>query len=349
MNAAGKKILIVGLFLSPKNKHKILRTAADQLAELLVKNGIEVITVSTLVNQAARLLDTFATVIAKSGQYKIAVVPVYANRLSYIWEITTTKLLQLLGKKIVLVVHGGRLPAKMQKNAKKYLPIFRAANLVVCPSDYLSSTLRQYGVESQRIENVINLHDYVFHTKEKFRCRIFWMRTLEDVYNPEMAVRVAALLAKRYADFSMVMAGYDRGSLAMVQQLAKQLQVDDKISFPGYITNEQKNKYAEELDIYICTNRIDNAPVSLIEMMAMGLPVVSVNTGGIPFLVTHQYNGLLSELDDDIGMVNNISRLVDNAAFTKTLVDNGRHFAAQFGEAAVIEKWKGVFKELGNE
>lgn len=341
-----KKILIVGLFLSPANKHTILRTAADQLAELLVKNNYKIITVSKIVNQAARLLDTVWTVISKSPDYKIAIVPVYGNRLSYIWEAVTTRLLKALGKKIVLIVHGGRLPAKMQRNAKKFLPTFKAANLVVCPSDFLCTTLAQYEIKSIRIENVVNLQDYTFHTKETFAPRIFWMRTLEDVYNPEMAVRVGAILAKKYPLFKMVMAGYDRGSLQMVQQLAHELKVQDKIDFPGYISNEQKNKYAKELDIYICTNRIDNAPVSLIEMMALGMPVVSVNTGGIPYLVSNGENGLLVNLDDDEAMAKCIMSIIDKPELGRQLANNGLAFTKQFGEAAVLEKWKKVFEEL---
>lgn len=346
MNPYKKKILIVGLFLSEKNRKKILRTAADQLAELLRKSNFDIITVSAVVNQAARLLDTLATILFRSFSYEIAILPMYGGGRSYIWESASARLLKLLRKKIVLIVHGGSLPYKMKQNPEKYLSMLRRADVVVCPSDFLRKVLREYGVESMLIENVVNLGDYSPQHKQQFRPHIFWMRTLEDVYNPEMAVRVGALLARKYSDFKMVMAGYDRGSMQMVKALAQRLNILDRIEFPGYITNEQKNRYAEEFDIYICTNRIDNAPVSLIEMMAQGIPIVTVNSGGIPYLVKDGFNGLMVELDDDAAMAERISAIIEQPELGQKLVQNGLIFSKQFGEQPVLEKWKNLFAQL---
>jgi glycosyltransferase involved in cell wall biosynthesis len=349
MQRRKQKILVVGLFLSKKNKTKITRTAADQLAELLAKNNHSVITVSTKLNQAVRMIDTLLTVILKAPQYKIAVVPLYGGFKSYLWESITTKLLKLLNKKVILIVHGGSIPARMKNDATKYLKSFKRADVVVAPSSFMTSTFKEYNVESELIENVVNLNDYHFHQKENFRPRILWMRTLEDIYNPEMAVRVAAILAKKYEDFRMVMAGYDRGSLELVKQLAKDLGVQDKIEWPGYISNEQKNKYASKLDIYICTNRIDNAPVSFIEMMALGLPIVSVNIGGIPYLLKEGSNGLMVNLDDDAAMAEKIVSIIEQPRLGERLAANGKEFVKSFGETPVLAKWEGLFKRLGYE
>jgi len=341
-----QKILIVGLFLSAKNKTKIARTAADQLAELLSKNNYKVITVSTVLSQVRRMLDTLMTVIIKAPQYKMAIVPLYGGYKSYLWESITTRLLKFLHKKVVLIVHGGSIPARMEKDPAKYLKSFKRADVVVAPSPFVSSTLKKYNIQSELIENVVNLNDYQFNYKEQFRPRILWMRTLEDIYNPEMGVRVAAILAKKYKDFKMVMAGHDRGSLELVKQLAKDLAVEDKIELPGYISNQQKNIYAKELDIYICTNRIDNAPVSFIEMMALGLPIVSVNIGGIPYLLKDGCNGLMVDLDDDAAMADKISSIVEQPEMGMQLAANGKKYAENFGEKPVMQKWKTLFQQL---
>lgn len=347
-NLQTKNILITGLFVSAKNKGKILRTAADQLAELLAKNGYKIITASSLVNQAARLFDTIFTVVFKSYSYDIAIVPLYGSFKSFTASAMTVKLLKALNKKVILIVHGGSIPERMKQNPTKFLAVLKAANVVVCPSMFLLTTFNEYGIKSVLIENVVNLTDYHFQNKETFRPKIFWMRTLEDIYNPEMAVRTAAILAKKYPDFKMVMAGYDRGSLTMLKALVNKLKIADKIEFPGYITNTQKNVYAREFDIYICTNRIDNAPVTFIEMMALGLPVVSVNVGGIPYLVTNENNGLLVNLDDDEGMANCIISIIEQPCLGKKLAKNGYDFATQFGEEPVLKKWQEVFLKLDN-
>ncbi len=340
------KILIVGLFLSEKNKVKILRTAADQLAELLTKNGFSVIKVSNIVNKWLRFADTLGSIFFKAGQYQIAIVPLYGGSMSLLWARASVRLLKILNKKIVLIVHGGSIPARMKIDSSRYFYPLKKADVVVFPSTYMQSSLKEYGIYGQVIPNVVKTDDYSFQKKEKFRPHILWMRTLEDIYNPEMAVRVASLLDKKYSKFKMMMAGYDHGALQFVQQLAHQLQIEDCINFPGYINNFQKNEYAKDYDIYICTNRVDNAPVSFIEMMCLGLPIVSVNVGGIPHLLQHNVSGLMVDLDDDEAMFNSICSIIDKPELGKMLVKNSLDYTRNFAEKTVIEKWKALFDKL---
>lgn len=343
-----RTIFILGLFLSEKNKHLIMRTAADQLAELLKKNNYSVITTSVYLNKFIRYIDTIYKIIVHRKKYQTAVIPLYGSFGSFIWENTASILLHLLHKNVILIVHGGSIPGKMDKRPGKFIRTLNRADIVVCPSNYILTSLQKHGVKSRLIENVINLNDYHFHAKKEFRPRILWMRTLENIYNPEMAIRVFKILVDRFPEAKLVMAGYDRGSKNMVIELAKKLNVFSRIDFPGYVSNMQKNKLAEDLDFYICTNRIDNAPVSLIEMMALGLPVITVDSGGIPYLINNNENGILVKLDDDMGMANAIEKIIQNPEIGIELTKKGLTYAKSFGEESVIVKWEKTFEELNH-
>ncbi|MCY7423306.1 MAG: glycosyltransferase family 4 protein [Chitinophagaceae bacterium] len=346
MKNASKKILIVGLFLSEKNRSIIMRTAADQLAELLQNNQVETITVSDQLGKVGRFTDTVGTIYSRRKEYDIAIVPLYGGIMSYVWEAVSTTLLKWLGKKVILIIHGGSIPERMKQSPGKYLKSFKRADVIVCPSAFIQTVLKDYGVKNILIENVVQLKEYSFQHKTSFRPALFWMRTLEDIYNPQMAIRVAGILAKKYPDFKMVMAGYDRGMLQGLKELAARLDVLDKIEFPGYITQQQKAQYAATLDIYVCTNLIDNAPVTFIEMMAMGLPVISTNVGGIPFLVKDGINGLLVSPNDDEAMAAAIDSIVQNNQKGIQLAKNGLEFSKQFDAEPVMKKWLKVFDEL---
>lgn len=346
MEKTKKSIVLIGLFVTEENKHLILRSSADRLAELFQKHNIPVISTSAKVGRLPRLFDTVLTLINRRRDYDIVVMPIFGG-LSLVLESILTRVLKMLNKKVILVMRGGAIPEKMITQSKYYIPVLRRCHVIVSPSGFIQSDLKKYGLESIFIQNVINLLDYKFNDKKIFRPRLFWMRTFEDVYNPEMAVRVAAIMLKRYPDFKMVMAGHDKGSLQMVKDLAKTLQVEDKIIFQGYIQNDEKNKLAEELDFYICTNRIDNAPVSLTEVMALGMPIVTVNSGGIPFLVTHNENALMVPLDDDMAMADALSSIIENPELGYKLVKNGLEYSRSFGEEPVMKKWKNLFDQLG--
>ena len=318
-----KKILVVGIFLSEKNKHLIYRTAADQLAELLDKNGYATIKVSEHLGKIKRFADTIFTIISKTFQYKIAIVPLYGGTASLFWADSATFLLKLLNKKVVLIIHGGSIPKRMETKSGNYLRVIKRGDVVACPSNFIIQSLKKYKVDAVLIENVLNLKAYQFHTKENFKPKLFWMRTFEDAYNPLMAVRVFHLLKKKYSDAKMIMAGRDQGLMKDVVALATELNVLDNIEFPGYVDIDAKNKIAEEFDIHICTNKIDNAPVSMIEMMSLGLAIVSTNAGGIPFLVEDEKNGLLVNIDDDNAMADKIEFIIEHPDDAKQIIANG--------------------------
>ncbi len=342
-----KKILLTGLFLNEANKYKIYRTASDQLAEVLRKNKYQVITTSTQPGRLLRLLDTCYTIITKYSQYNIAIVPFFGGFRSLVLEGIICFLLKLLGKKIVLVVHGGSIPKLMQDKPKQYLVVLRMANILVAPSNFLLQALQQHKLEIELIENVLKLNDYQFHLKQNIKPNLFWMRTFEDVYNPLMAVKVFALLLQQYPHSKMVMAGRDAGMLDATKSLAAELKVLDNITFPGYVTIADKNHIANDFDIYICTNNIDNAPVSLIEMMALGVVVVSTNAGGIPYLVTDKYNALIVNIDDEKAMVDAINLLINNPIFANQLIMNGLQSTKPYDEVPVLKKWQNLFARLG--
>ncbi len=93
--------------------------------------------------------------------------------MSLFWAKPSSKLLKWLGKKVVLIVHGGSIPAGMKVNPRKYLSVLHIADKVICPSLYILETLKNYDIESDLIENVVNLKEYTFQPKEKFQAAIF--------------------------------------------------------------------------------------------------------------------------------------------------------------------------------
>lgn len=340
-----KSILIVGLF-NKKNSNAAYLTAAEQLALLLQEKHIPVITTSYSKPKILRLAETVSVIIHSSKSFDIGIVPLYGTMPSVIWQEIASRLLKLLNKKIVLIVHGGSIPERMQTNATLFLKAFRRANVIIAPSPFFKTFLKRYSVEAKVIENVLDLSRYSFHSKKEIRPAIIWMRSFEDVYNPEMAVRVAAILKRKYPGFKMLMAGSDHGALNAIKEMINRFELKEQILLPGFISHQQKLQYAKEYDIYICTNRIDNAPVSLIEFMALGLPIVSVNAGGIPYIIKDGENGLLVNIDDDEAMVNKIELLIQQPALAQQIAENAFHYSRRYDKEPVFEKWLQVFNQL---
>ena len=96
---------------------------------------------------------------------------------------------------------------------------------------------------------------------------------------------------------------------------------------------------SEDYNVFINTTNYDNTPLSLIEAMALGLPVVSTNVGGIPFLIDHDVHGLLVNKNDDEAMTNAIVSIMLKTEKAHKLVDNDSSRAEYFDWHSVKMHW----------
>lgn len=115
----------------------------------------------------------------------------------------------------------------------------------------------------------------------------------------EMFLNVAAALAQRLPDIRFIVVG-DGERRAALQALAGQLGIGERVRFLGW-RRDLERVYAD-LDAVVLTSRNEGSPVSLIEAMAAGRPVVATRVGGVPDLVEDGLNGLLVAADDVAAM-----------------------------------------------
>lgn len=338
-----KSILIAGLFAQSGNNPP---TQAFVLANTMQKRGVQLIVTSKHISKWKRLADIVFTMLKKASAYDVAIIQFYSGN-SFIWQYIAAHIATLLHKKIVMTVHGGNVPAKLESSiGHRYKALLNKADLITAPSAFIQQELKKHGIASVLIENIIELSDYQFKEKIKIRPRILWMRAFSYIYNPLMAAQVLNILKDKYADVKMVMAGPDLGMLQETKELVVKLGLDKYIDFVGFINNQQKNQLAADCDIYISTNRIDNAPVSFLEMWAMGLPVVSTGVGGVPYLLDDGLTGIIAKDDDAKSMADAIISLIENQALSSSIINNAKMKVATYDEANVYRKWEEAINSL---
>ncbi len=336
------RVIIVGLFSDP-GKSPV--TQGYELARVLKANGYKVLTVSRYYNKLLRLIDIVWQLIIKKGQYDTAIVQFYSGN-SFIWQYAAAHIVKLLGKKLIFTIHGGGVPARIKRFPKRYLALLKKADKITCPSPYIADVLNRYMVPCLVIENIIPLSQYRFVPKESFRPTILWMRAFSDIYNPEMAIRAIAIVKQVYPDTKMYMAGPDLGSLPSALMLINELVLDSNIEIVGFADKEKKQQLAEACDIYVSTNRIDNSPVTFTEMWVLGLPVISTNVGGVPYMIQDGVNGMLVNSNDHEALAEKIILIIKDAAQSKQMVQQAFSDVGKYDEKVVLKKWQSLLADL---
>ena len=78
--------------------------------------------------------------------------------------------------------------------------------------------------------------------------------------------------------------------------------------------------------------------------MALGLPVVSTNVGGVPFLVDDGKDGLLCEKGNAEDMTEKIMRIVASPEKSRDICTNARKKVESYDWEVVKDKWKGLLR-----
>jgi glycosyltransferase involved in cell wall biosynthesis len=127
--------------------------------------------------------------------------------------------------------------------------------------------------------------------------------------------------------------------------LREALHLTDKVFFLGSRTDIPELLAA--IDLYIITSQREGLPISLIEAMMAGKPVVATRVGGIPEAVRHNVEGMLVCPGERDGLVHAILGLMDDEAGMRVLGQRARARAIEkYSARAILETLEGIYASL---
>ncbi|NJX14048.1 glycosyltransferase family 4 protein [Tamlana crocina] len=335
------KVLYIGNNLFSKTGYPSM---LETLSNLFKKEGYVVIKTSSKSNVVLRMLDMVFSIFKHQKTTDVALIDTYST-LNFYYAYCCAILLKWFRKPYIPVLHGGNLPERLKKSPRMSKAIFSNALVNVAPSEYLSEAFQNAGFKTLCIPNVLEIENYPFKVRETIHPKLLYVRSFAKIYNPEMAIKVLFELKKDYPNATLCMVGPDRdGTLEDVKALAKKLNLENSVEFTGVLTKEAWHKKSEAFDVFINTSNVDNMPVSIIEAMALGLPVVTTNVGGIKFLVKDNKTGFLVNSNDVGAMVNSIKDLIETGP--RDVTKNARKQVEAYQWNVVKHQWKQLLDKV---
>ena len=232
------------------------------------------------------------------------------------------------------------------------------ADVVITPSASVRDVMLDFGVRRpiEVIENGVDLRPFHNPTNPLSKT---------DLNIPETAVlvtyvgRLSAekdidILLEQFAiakdvvpNLHLMIIGKG-SSRAELEKQARQLGVSDSVLFTGPVAYEQVGNYLAAADLFATASVTEVHPLTVIEAMAAGLPVVAISSPGIVDSVQSGKSGLLTTKPAG-GLAAALVGLASNEARRQQMAQAARHQSERFDIHTTIQRTIDLYKRLQNE
>lgn len=250
------------------------------------------------------------------------------------------------GAAVVVNYRGGLAEEFFRRSYARVAPVLRMADAVVVPSGFLEEVFRRRGVGARVVPNIIDLgrFDPGDGAAPPGPPHLLVARNLEPIYDNATALRALGIVRERVPEARMTIAGTGPEE-ARLRALADELGLRDAVDFAGHVDNARMPSLYRSASVAINPSRADNMPISVLESLAAGVPVVSTDVGGVPFLVEHGRTALLVPPGDARRMAQAVLRILTEAGLGARLVRAGREAVGEYAWESVRGRWLAVYDE----
>lgn len=167
---------------------------------------------------------------------------------------------------------------------------------------------------------------------------------LVPIKRHECFLRAAVEVARRYSGCQFLVVG-DGERRAELERLGRHLALNDQVRFLGW--RQDLERIYADLDLVVLTSANEGLPVSVIEAMASGKPVVATRVGGVPDLVEDGVTGLLVPPENPAAVAEAIGALLADARRRQTFGQAGRkRVYPAFSAERLLEDMDRLYTEL---
>jgi colanic acid/amylovoran biosynthesis glycosyltransferase len=266
----------------------------------------------------------------------------------------------MLTSKFAVVFHGADLSAVIAANGPDfYRPLFQRCDLVLPVSEHWSRALERYGCPAQKIR----VHHMGVDTRKiEYRerrlaagepVRMISICRFVEKKGLEYAIRALARAlpnCRHAVEYSLV---GDGPLLPAMRSLAEELGLTNQIRFLGWQDNDRVRELLAAMHILVAPSVTaqdgdqEGIPVSIMEAMAAGLPVLSTQHSGIPELVKDGVSGWLAPERDSEYLADRMCALINAPDSWPAFGLAGRaHVLEQFDQNALDAQFERSIAEV---
>lgn len=176
--------------------------------------------------------------------------------------------------------------------------------------------------------------------------RIIAVGNLYAVKNHALLVRAVEALVGKGLDIRLEILGRGREEGALRASVSRN-RLERHVALRGF--REDVSSFLSGSHVFVSSSLSEGMPLSFLEAMAAGLPVVASRVGGVPEIVEHEKQGLLYESRDLDGLVAAIERLARDEDLRRRLGDGAAaRVRSDFSVERMVDRYEGLYGEVAS-
>jgi colanic acid/amylovoran biosynthesis glycosyltransferase len=236
----------------------------------------------------------------------------------------------------IVSFHGADAMVDMNKPAYRQatLRMLDAVKLVLVRSESLRRAVAELGCDPNKIEiqrTGIPPDEFLFRERNlppNAEWRFVQAGRLIEKKGLPVTLRAFALFLRQHPNAALTIAG-EGPLLADLQKLARELNIERRVLFTGFVPQRQLRDMFYESHIFLHPSQTgsdgnqEGIPNSMLEAMATGLPVFATEHGGIPEAIEHGVSGVLVPEHDHQALARALLNAAEDPYFLSRIARNG--------------------------
>lgn len=175
--------------------------------------------------------------------------------------------------------------------------------------------------------------------------KLFFSGNLKPVKGLDMLLKALAILDQHTRERTML---YVAGSGVYENEyrsMTKNLRLDKNVQFLGSLPLRDCYSLYKSCDIFVMPSRFESCPLSLLEAMGTGMPIIATAVGGIPEIVEDRKNGFLVS-PDHVEIMKRIKYLIDHPEIRKQMSRNNCTKAKGYSWNEIAPRYVRFFRSM---
>jgi len=120
----------------------------------------------------------------------------------------------------------------------------------------------------------------------------------------------------------------------------------NNVHFVGWVKDTQKTELLNKCDVFVLPSYNEGLPISLLEALSFGKPIISTSIGGIPRILKNNVNGYLIEPGNEKQLENAIISYLNNKDKVKSHGEEGLTIVKNYYPENVLSKLNNIYEEI---